>query len=83
MKGVDESISYPQHYDAFYPQTKAQAEQEIYKRRSIVTSRKHSMAHGKIDHPEYFGHHSIYKPIYRHAFRDVIFIDLDVSELTH
>lgn len=27
--GVDESYPYPQHFDAFYPQTKAQAEQEV------------------------------------------------------
>ena len=27
--GVDESYPYPKHFDAFYPQTKAQAEQEV------------------------------------------------------
>lgn len=29
LRGVDESYPYPKHFDAFYPQTKAQAEQEI------------------------------------------------------
>lgn len=28
LKGIDESYPYPAHYDAFYPQTKAQAERE-------------------------------------------------------
>ncbi len=27
--GIDESYPYPRHYEAFYPQTKAQAEQEV------------------------------------------------------
>ena len=29
LKGVDESIPYPDRYDAFYPQTKAAAEREV------------------------------------------------------
>ena len=29
LHGVDESYPYPKHFDAFYPQTKAQAEQEV------------------------------------------------------
>jgi nucleoside-diphosphate-sugar epimerase len=29
LEGVDESYPYPSHFDAFYPQTKAQAEQEV------------------------------------------------------
>jgi len=29
LRGVNESYPYPQHFDAFYPQTKAQAEQEV------------------------------------------------------
>lgn len=29
LKGVDESYPYPKHFDAWYPQTKAQAEQEV------------------------------------------------------
>jgi len=29
LVNVDESIPYPEHYHAFYPQTKAQAEQEV------------------------------------------------------
>ncbi len=29
MEGVDESIPYPQHFEAFYPQTKAEAEQLV------------------------------------------------------
>jgi nucleoside-diphosphate-sugar epimerase len=29
LRGVDESYPYPKHFDAFYPQTKAQAEQEV------------------------------------------------------
>lgn len=29
MEGVDESVPYPLHYHAFYPQTKAQAEQMV------------------------------------------------------
>ena len=29
LKGVDESYPYPKHFDAFYPATKAQAEQEV------------------------------------------------------
>lgn len=29
LKNVDESYPYPKHYDAFYPQTKAQAEREV------------------------------------------------------
>jgi nucleoside-diphosphate-sugar epimerase len=29
LVGVDESYPYPKHFDAFYPQTKAQAEQEV------------------------------------------------------
>lgn len=29
LRGVDESIPYPKRYHAFYPQTKAQAEQEV------------------------------------------------------
>jgi nucleoside-diphosphate-sugar epimerase len=29
MEGVDESVPYPQQFDAFYPQTKAQAEQLV------------------------------------------------------
>jgi nucleoside-diphosphate-sugar epimerase len=29
LRGVDESYPYPQHFDALYPQTKAQAEQEV------------------------------------------------------
>ncbi len=29
MEGVDESVPYPQHYHAFYPQTKARAEQLV------------------------------------------------------
>jgi nucleoside-diphosphate-sugar epimerase len=29
LRGVDESYPYPRHFDAFYPQTKAQAEQEV------------------------------------------------------
>ena len=29
LRGVDETIAYPQHYHAFYPQTKARAEQEV------------------------------------------------------
>ena len=29
MEGVDESVPYPLHYDAFYPQTKAEAERMI------------------------------------------------------
>ncbi len=29
MEGVDESVPYPQHYEAFYPQTKAEAERLV------------------------------------------------------
>jgi nucleoside-diphosphate-sugar epimerase len=29
MEGVDESVAYPQHFEAFYPQTKAEAEQLV------------------------------------------------------
>lgn len=29
MAGVDESVPYPQHFEAFYPQTKAEAEQLV------------------------------------------------------
>jgi len=29
MEGVDESVPYPQHFEAFYPQTKADAEQLV------------------------------------------------------
>jgi nucleoside-diphosphate-sugar epimerase len=29
LKGIDESYPYPKHYDAFYPETKALAEQEV------------------------------------------------------
>ena len=29
LKGIDESYPYPRHYDAFYPETKAQAEREV------------------------------------------------------
>jgi len=29
MEGVDESVPYPEHFHAYYPQTKAQAEQQI------------------------------------------------------
>ena len=29
MEGVDESVPYPDHYEAFYPQTKAEAEQLV------------------------------------------------------
>ena len=29
MEGVDESVPYPEHFDAFYPQTKAEAEQLV------------------------------------------------------
>jgi nucleoside-diphosphate-sugar epimerase len=29
LENVDESYPYPKHFDAFYPQTKAQAEQEV------------------------------------------------------
>ena len=29
MEGVDESVPYPEHFEAFYPQTKAEAEQLI------------------------------------------------------
>lgn len=29
LRGVDESYPYPQHFDAFYPQTKAHAEREV------------------------------------------------------
>lgn len=29
MEGVDESVPYPQHFDAYYPQTKARAEQLV------------------------------------------------------
>jgi nucleoside-diphosphate-sugar epimerase len=29
MEGVDESVPYPDHYEAFYPQTKAKAEQLV------------------------------------------------------
>ena len=29
MEGVDESVPYPQHFEAFYPQTKAEAEQLV------------------------------------------------------
>lgn len=29
MEGVDESVPYPDHYEAFYPQTKAEAEQRV------------------------------------------------------
>jgi nucleoside-diphosphate-sugar epimerase len=29
MEGVDESVTYPQHYDAAYPATKAEAEQHV------------------------------------------------------
>lgn len=29
MEGVDESVPYPEHYEAFYPQTKAEAEQLV------------------------------------------------------
>lgn len=29
LRGVDESYPYPRHFDAYYPQTKAQAEQEV------------------------------------------------------
>ena len=29
LQGVDESIPYPDHFEAFYPQTKAEAEQEV------------------------------------------------------
>jgi nucleoside-diphosphate-sugar epimerase len=29
MEGVDESIPYPEHFEAFYPQTKAEAEQLV------------------------------------------------------
>jgi nucleoside-diphosphate-sugar epimerase len=31
MAGVDESVPYPDHYEAFYPQTKAMAEQAVLK----------------------------------------------------
>lgn len=31
LEGVDESYPYPSHYEAFYPWTKAQAEQEVRK----------------------------------------------------
>lgn len=31
MEGVDESIPYPEHFEAFYPQTKAEAEQLVMK----------------------------------------------------
>jgi nucleoside-diphosphate-sugar epimerase len=31
MEGVDESVPYPQHFEAFYPQTKAAAEQLVLK----------------------------------------------------
>ncbi|MCB9638556.1 MAG: NAD-dependent epimerase/dehydratase family protein [Myxococcales bacterium] len=34
MEGVDESVPYPQHADAFYPSTKALAEQEVLKANS-------------------------------------------------
>lgn len=29
MEGVDESVPYPEHFEAFYPQTKAEAEQMV------------------------------------------------------
>jgi nucleoside-diphosphate-sugar epimerase len=29
MEGIDESVPYPEHYDAFYPATKAEAEQLV------------------------------------------------------
>jgi len=29
MEGVDESVPYPEHFEAFYPQTKAEAEQLV------------------------------------------------------
>ncbi len=29
MEGVDESVPYPEHFEAFYPQTKAEAEQRV------------------------------------------------------
>jgi len=29
MEGVDESVPYPEHFDAYYPQTKAEAEQLV------------------------------------------------------
>jgi nucleoside-diphosphate-sugar epimerase len=29
MEGVDESVAYPEHFEAFYPQTKAEAEQLV------------------------------------------------------
>jgi nucleoside-diphosphate-sugar epimerase len=31
MEGVDESVPYPEHFEAFYPQTKAEAEQLVLK----------------------------------------------------
>ena len=31
MEGVDESVPYPHHFEAFYPQTKAEAEQLVLK----------------------------------------------------
>ena len=31
MEGVDESVPYPDHFEAFYPQTKAEAEQLVLK----------------------------------------------------
>lgn len=31
MEGADESVPYPEHYHAWYPQTKAQAEQQVLK----------------------------------------------------
>lgn len=36
LKGVDESIPYPPKYDAYYPQTKAIAEQEVLKAHCAV-----------------------------------------------
>ncbi len=34
LKGVDESYPYPRHFSAFYPQTKAMAEQEVLRANS-------------------------------------------------
>jgi len=38
MEGVDESVPYPSHYEAFYPQTKAEAE------RLIIAANGHSLS---------------------------------------
>lgn len=43
LKGVDESYPYPEHYDAFYPETKALAEQEVISANDGVTLRAVSL----------------------------------------